>query len=312
MHLLIPFAAADFPQGRPVLRLQDLPHLRALLGSLAPGPVESGPDVDPVMPHERFKARLLGISSDVPGCIPWTAQDLAQGGREPGDAAWAWISPVHLVVGAAHISLVNPGRLELREKESRELLEAMAPYFAQDGIHLEYQLPGRWLAHGPVFDGLACASLDRASGQDIQPWMPRVPQLRRLQNEMQMLLYTHPVNDVRQARGAVPVNSFWIHGSGKLVRGATTLPAAAIAEVTALREAALQEDTTAWQQAWTHTDSAECRALRETLGDPAQLTMLTLCGTRNCVTFGPKRRSLMQRMQAAMRPVSLAQILDAL
>ena len=37
--------------------------------------------------------------------------------------------------------------------------------------------------------------LDRVVGRDIQNSMPAVPALRRLQNEMQMLLYTHPVND---------------------------------------------------------------------------------------------------------------------
>lgn len=312
MHLLIPFAAPDFPQGRPALRMQDLPHLQALLGALVPGPTESGPEDDPAMPHERVMARLLGIDSNVPGCIPWAALDLAQAGRNTGDAAWAWISPVHLIVGSAHITLVDPARLDLRETESRELLEAMAPYFAQDGIGLECQIPGRWLAQGPVFNGLASASLDRASGQDIQPWMPRVPQLRRLQNEMQMLLYTHPVNDARQARGAVPVNSFWIHGSGRLAAGAARLHNAGPVEVAALREAALQQDATAWRQAWAHTDATECCALRAMLDDPAQQPMLTLCGTHSHVTYGPQRRSLMQRMQAVWRPASLAQTLDGL
>ena len=312
MHLLIPFAAPDFPQGRPALRLQDLPNLQTLIGTLAPGLIENGPEGDPAMPHERIKARLLGIDNGAPGCIPWAAMTSAQSGRDTDDAAWAWISPVHLIVGSAHITLVDPERLDLREDESRALLQAMAAYFAQDAIALEYQHPGRWLAQGPVFDGLACASLDRACGQEIQPWMPRVPQLRRLQSEMQMLLYTHPVNDTRQARGAVPVNSFWIHGSGKLSAHSTPPSTAAPIEANAMRQPALQHDTEAWQKAWAHTDATECHALRATLGDPSQQPMLTLCGARGSVTFGPRRRSWIQRIQAAMRPVDLAQVLDTL
>jgi hypothetical protein len=34
-------------------------------------------------------------------------------------------------------------------------------------------------------------------------------------NEIQMLLYTHPVNDEREARGELPVNSVWLWGGGR-------------------------------------------------------------------------------------------------
>ena len=44
--------------------------------------------------------------------------------------------------------------------------------------------------------------------------------LRRLQNEMQMLLYRHPVNDARAAQRRLTVNSFWISGTGTLPSGA--------------------------------------------------------------------------------------------
>ncbi|MFM1764286.1 MAG: hypothetical protein RIU71_49, partial [Pseudomonadota bacterium] len=35
--------------------------------------------------------------------------------------------------------------------------------------------------------------------------------LQRLQSEMQMLLYQHPVNDLRSQHGRWAVNSFWVH-----------------------------------------------------------------------------------------------------
>jgi hypothetical protein len=34
--------------------------------------------------------------------------------------------------------------------------------------------------------------------------------LQRLQSEMQMLLYNHPVNNARDARRQISVNSFWL------------------------------------------------------------------------------------------------------
>jgi hypothetical protein len=37
--------------------------------------------------------------------------------------------------------------------------------------------------------------------------------MKLLQNEMQMLLYTHALNDERAARRQLPVNSFWLSGT---------------------------------------------------------------------------------------------------
>jgi hypothetical protein len=102
------------------------------------------------------------------------------------------------------------------------------PFFEEDGIALHASpTPGRWLARARIFDGLATASIDRAVGYPISQWSPlgdSARPLRRLQNEMQMLLYTQRVNDDRAARGVPPINSFWLSGTGAL-KGAT--PAAA-------------------------------------------------------------------------------------
>jgi hypothetical protein len=99
----------------------------------------------------------------------------------------------------------------------------MQPYFEEDGIQLHWHSAHTWLAQGPVFQNLASASLARVRGQPTDPWIPRqsaAQRLRRLQNEMQMLLYTHAVNDARGARGQAPVNGFWMSGTGSpLARG---------------------------------------------------------------------------------------------
>jgi hypothetical protein len=63
-----------------------------------------------------------------------------------------------------------------------------------------------WPAASCLMD-LATASLERVLRRDVAAWMPESPQraartLHRLHSEMQMLLYTHPVNDARGARPA--------------------------------------------------------------------------------------------------------------
>ncbi|MGC3987058.1 MAG: hypothetical protein QM777_21250 [Pseudorhodoferax sp.] len=94
-------------------------------------------------------------------------------------------------------------------------MASMAPYLAEDGIVVDRWQDGRWLAHGAPFAGLATASPERVLGEEnLNAWLPASPLLRRLQNEMQMLLYTHPVNDAREARRQVTVNALWISGCG--------------------------------------------------------------------------------------------------
>src|SRR5437763_1159979 len=60
---------------------------------------------------------------------------------------------------------------------------------------------------------------DRVIGRVVDPWLPRSDRaktVRRLQQEMQMLLYTHDVNEERTRRGLPAVNSFWVSGTGAL------------------------------------------------------------------------------------------------
>jgi hypothetical protein len=135
--------------------------------------------------------------------------------------------------------------------------------------------------------------------------------IRRLQNEMQMLLYTHPLNDARQARGQPAINSVWFHGSGA-VPGANGLshPAAPPpAEHTDLRAPALAGDAPAWAQAWQALDAGAIAALLRS--DPLT-ARLTLCGESHAHTWAPRPRSWPARWRSLWRKPLLAATLEAL
>ena len=310
MHLLIPFACSETPGCRQVLPSLRLPYLDQLLRRLTLQHRDTAGANSMSPPHERVLARLHGMPAP-DGCIAWAAHEVAQSGRDPGEAAWAWITPVHWDVGASHIAMADPGTLDLQEAESRSLLAAMRPFFEEDAITLEYVAPERWLARGEVFGALASASIDRVAGSEISAWMPSVGSLRRLQNEMQMLLYTHPVNDARLARGAATVNSFWVSGTGALPKAATRPPASELLVADALRGAALRNDWALWAQRWTDVDAGECRKLLESAqhGPSAQLT---LCGARGALTFDNTPVGLAQRVRRQFKTTSLQTLQEQL
>ena len=219
MHIVISHAAAPGPRCRAASTALQLPHLQALLRQAGAQTLHTGSS-DTLTP---LAEQLASGQAYADGLVPWAAW-LAQGsGLYQDGQHWALISPCHLQIHSDHVAMQDPALLQLGEDESRTLLAAMQPYFEEDGIQLHWHSAHTWLAQGPIFQSLASASLARVRGQPTDPWIPRqsaAQSLRRLQNEMQMLLYTHAVNDARGARGQAPVSGFWMSGTGSpLARG---------------------------------------------------------------------------------------------
>ncbi|ABD70942.1 conserved hypothetical protein [Rhodoferax ferrireducens T118] len=297
MHLLIPFAFCSSEGCRQALTPLKLPNLEKLLRRLTPQPMDSGDESSLSPPHERALARALNLPV-ADGLIPWAALQAQTTLATPGaGSAWAFITPCHWRTGSKHVAMGGVPLPDFAAQESQALLAAMQPYFSEDGISLHYEKPERWLARGAVFNDLATASLDRVIGRDVAHWLPAASSaipLQRLQSEMQMLLYHHPVNDDRSARGVPIVNSFWISGTGALPEmphQAGTAPKPVL--VTSLREAALGDNWPAWAQAWQALDATECAALLATLNQGGSAE-LTLCGERSAQTFVARPPSILK------------------
>ena len=310
MHLLIPYAASPSDGCLTALATLQLPNLQKLLSRLTAQAMEMGDELSLSPPHERALASLLGLSA-VDGQIPWAA---LQAQKDPSLAdfggAWAFVTLCHWQADKHQVSMRQIPMQDLPQVESDTLLSAMRPFFAEDGITLYPNESGRWLAHANVFEGLATASPDRVLGRNLVAWMPDAAQaggLMRLISEMQMLLYNHPVNDAREARGTLPVNAFWLSGSGVLARkldAPTSLPHAEQAPqtpemptvVNTLRDAALREDWSAWANAWQTLDTNQIKAMldAQTRGEPVQLT---LCGERHAQTWRSQPQALMQKLK---------------
>ncbi len=310
MHLLIPYAfcsSEGCAAALPALKLPQLEKLLSRLTALAP---DTGDAYSLSPPHERALARALGLPL-TDGLIPWAALQALQMGLPGG--AWAFITPCHWRVGAKHAAMGGLRLADFSEPDSRSLLAAMQPYFTEDGIDLHYWQPHCWLARSELFDGLASAALERVVGRDVQSWLPQGAKgttVQRLQGEMQMLLYHHPLNDERAALSLPTVNSFWLSGSGTL-REIPASQAETPLVITTLRDAALNEDWAAWAQAWTALDSTECAALRTALGrgEPVQLT---LCGERNAQSFRGTAQGFFQRWRKRFDAQRAATFLEPL
>jgi len=151
-------------------------------------------------------------------------------------------------------------------------------------------------------------------GWPISQWSPLADAarpLRRLQNEMQMLLYTQRVNDDRAARGVPPINSFWLSGTGALT--AQPLPPAA-SETTvseALRVAALRDDGAGWAAAWQALDANDIASLLADYTRGADVS-LTLCGDRAAQRYTVQQRGLSRWAKSLFDRKRAADVLESL
>lgn len=310
MHLMIPFAAVLSASGRHALRDLDLPHLARLLGALAPVREAGTDEYTLTMPHERALADELGWTGE-DGSLPWAAQAAAADGIATGTAAWGQLTPVHWHVGSDHVSLADPAALFLSAQASHTLFEAVRGLFESEGWTLAWGAPTRWYAAHDSLDGLPAASIDRAIGRNIDLWMPTHPQsrlVRRLQNEVQMLLYQHPMNDERVGLGALPVNSFWLSGCGR-AQPERTDPQRVVD--TRLRAPALAGDWAAWAEAWRALDAGPLAdaVQRHRAGQPV---VLTLAGERFARRFEAAPRSLLARVKQRLSTPPASTVLEAL
>ncbi|WP_284616754.1 hypothetical protein [Aquabacterium humicola] len=309
MHLIVPFAAATSEAGRHALHDLPLPQLERLLARLQPQPADAADESTLSPPHERALARALGWTVD-DGLLPWAARLARRSGAPESGDAWGLLTPLHLHVGTHQVSMIDPAALQLDDAASRELLAAVRPLLDSEGFTLHYAGPLQWLATHAGFDGLATASLDRVIGRNIDPWLPGQPAarlVRRIQNEVQMLLYTHPINDRREAACLPTVNSFWLSGCGRARPEAAETDEAPIVD-DRLRTAALGEDWVAWREAWQQLDAGPVAALAKHDGP----VTLTLCGERAAQSFSTGSTSLWQRVASTWRRPAAHTILETL
>lgn len=302
-HLIVPWAACDSPQWWDTVTA--LPstattHLRSLLKGMRRIEHDRGQASSLNLAHERVLARELGWSQLPDGLLPWAALSQVSD-RLPDATACGWITLCHWAMGREQATLSDPQWLHISADQSQTLMAAMLPFFESEGIELQHIEAGRWLARGQALNA-PTASLERVIGRDVEPWLPASQAsrlLRRLQNEMQMLLYTHPVNEERASRGELAINSIWFSGTGALPDASARTPAVHMPHT--LAQAALADDWLAYAQAWTQLDEQAVRPLLERQ-QAGQTVQLTLCGERGAITLQSVPPSLWQRVHQMLSP----------
>ena len=145
-------------------------------------------------------------------------------GGTAGEAYWLRADPVHLRIMRDRIVLADSLSLELSRQEADALADAVGRHFG-DELSPKPLHPKHWYVRIDQEPCLVTTPLSVAAGRNIDPLLPQGQDAMRFRahlNELQMLLHEHPVNQAREARGELPVNSLWLWGGGTKPAAPTT------------------------------------------------------------------------------------------
>jgi hypothetical protein len=221
LTLVLPFALPPPELAADLVRALQAPALAALLARTAKTERSTFDDDARALPHELWLARELHVSEARAG---FAAAAMRGFGLDPGahPAAWLIVNPAHIEIARSHLALHDLRKLQLQDADARALFDCAAPLFTELGHTLLYGDAQTWFLHAAGWEQLDTSTPDAVLGMNLGDAMPAGTEaraFRRLQNEVQMLWFEHPVNTARGQRGLAPVNAIWPWGAGGAAPG---------------------------------------------------------------------------------------------
>ena len=140
-----------------------------------------------------------------------------QAGNDAGSAYWFYAMPVHLVLQRDTFSLAEPAPLILQTNEANALTVALNKHFNADGIQFYWQ-QNSWYLSVNINPNITTFAPHLALNKHIDDFLPigeGAAKWASFINEVQMLLFEHPINQAREANKLPAVNSIWCFGGGK-------------------------------------------------------------------------------------------------
>ncbi len=134
---------------------------------------------------------------------------------------WIHADPVHLRIEQNHIMLADSQSFKISPEEAVQLIQDLNHNLgSQDFTFLAFQ-PHRWYIKIPKAPEIQTHTLSHVTCKNINNFLPTGKDStiwHKFFNEVQMLLHEHPVNQARESRSELPINSIWFWGGGNILQ----------------------------------------------------------------------------------------------
>lgn len=139
-------------------------------------------------------------------------------GNDAGSGYWLYALPVHLVLQRDSFSLASPVPLPLALEEINALTSTFNKHFVADGLMFFWH-ENYWFLRLASNPNIQTNPPENAANKNIEAFLPTGEgsiKWATFTNELQMLLFAHPINQAREAKGLPAVNSIWCYDGGQL------------------------------------------------------------------------------------------------
>jgi len=206
VHLVIPdlFLPKDFAAEG--CRGLSLPALEKLLG-------RGHSEIQEAVPLENLLCELFGVSGQ--GDAPVAPISAAFDGL--GDGCWLRADPVHLNFQRNQMLLAS---MQPSGEEAAQFCASLNAHFAGQDIEFFVPHPQRWYVRLDKLPRIRTTPPSEVLGGNVRNALPAgedAAHWHQLFNEIQMLLFAHPLNRAREERGDLMINSVWFWGGGCVI-----------------------------------------------------------------------------------------------
>lgn len=138
-------------------------------------------------------------------------------GLDSANDGWMFAEPIHLVADRDRLTMFSSHFLELNSVETAAFISALNVHFADRKLQFYAPTIERWYVRCRSAEIPETTPPDFArtgSLIDFQPKSHGAINWRAVQNEAQMLFFSHAINDDRQMDGKVVASGVWFWGGG--------------------------------------------------------------------------------------------------
>ncbi len=135
------------------------------------------------------------------------------------EGIWMRADPVHLTADREGVVLLDESTFTLDQHDALVLAADIREIFAEHDIELEVPTVNRWYLRLNELPAVRTTAIHEVAGKDIHQYMPAGADKAywvQLMNEIQMCMHASGINEQRQQRKELSINSIWLWGSGEL------------------------------------------------------------------------------------------------
>lgn len=135
------------------------------------------------------------------------------------EGVWMRADPVHLRPDRDGLNLMDSFVLGLTQHDALAIATEVNKVLTDYGWVMEVPYEDRWYIRLDKLPEMTTSELPAVVGKDIRHHLPKgrdAKKFHNLLNEIQMQLYSCDLNQLRESKGELPVNSVWFWGLGQI------------------------------------------------------------------------------------------------